>query len=199
MKQASLVLNVLLFILIGVLYYLHFFPDKTKSTEVPIKNIENGSNNFKIAYFEMDSLESQYGYIKEIRNELKNKQTDMNAELGKLHKNYQARIAQLQEKASTMSQAEGEAAQREAYQMQQNVAAKEQSLNQNFQEETYKKMQTVSKQIEDFLKEYNKTKGYSYIITHQPGFIYYKNPSYNITQDLINGLNAQYTPKEKNK
>ncbi len=197
MKQVSLVLNVILFILIGILYYVHFFPNKTKSTEVPIKHIENGSNNFKIAYFEMDSLESQYGYIKEIRNELKNKQIDMNAELGKLRKNYQARMAQLQEKASTMSQAEGEAAQREAYQMQQNLAEKEQNLNQIFQQDSYQKMQNINKQIEDFLKEYNKTKGYSYIITHQPGFIYYRNPSYNITQDLINGLNAQYTPKEK--
>lgn len=200
MKHTSIVLNIILLIAVSVLYYLHFSSNKPNVTQTINSTSKTSSaNNSKIAYFEMDSLENQYGYIKEVRNELKNKQMDMNAELTKLRKNYQSRIGQLQEKASTMSQTEGEAAQREVAQMQQNVAAKEQSLNQNFQEETYKKMQTVSKQIEDFLKQYNKDKGYAYIITSQPGLIYYKDPSCNVTKDLIDGLNAQYKQEEKSK
>ncbi len=200
MKSTSIVLNIILLIAVSVLYYLHFAshtPSVTQATNAT--NKITSANNPKIAYFEMDSLENQYGYIKEIRNELKNKQIDMNAELTKLRKSYESRIAQLQEKASTMSQTEGEAAQREVAQMHQNVAAKEQSLNQSFQEETYKKMQTVSKQIEDFLKQYNKGKGYAYIITSQPGLIYYKDPTYNVTKDLVDGLNAQYKQEAKSK
>lgn len=200
MKHISIVLNIILFIAVSVLYYLHF--TSSKPEVIQTSNLTNktvSAHNSKIAYFEMDSLENQYGYIKEVRNELKNKQIDMNAELNKLRKNYQSRIAQLQEKASTMSPTEGEAAQREVAQMQQNVAAKEQSLNQSFQEETYKKMQIVSKQIEDFFKQYNKNKGYAYIITSQPGLVYYKDPSCNVTKDLVDGLNAQYKQEEKNK
>lgn len=198
MKKISLILNIILFIAVAVLYYFHFVSNKTCSIEKPSVQNNNTSNNFKVAYFEMDSLESQYGYIKEIRNELKNKQTDIAAELNKIRKNYQSRIAQLQEKASTMSQSEGEAAQKEVYQMQQNLAAKEQSLNQAFQEESYKKMQTVNTRIEDFLKQYNNGKGYAYIITNQPGFVYYKENKYDITKDVIDGLNTQYQ-QEKNK
>ena len=200
MKYTSIVLNIILLIAVSVLYYLHFVSHTPSVAQAAnATNKITSANSPKIAYFEMDSLENQYGYIKEIRNELKNKQIDMNAELTKLRKNYQSRIAQLQEKASTMSQTEGEAAQREVAQMQQNVAAKEQSLNQSFQEETYKKMQTVSKQIEDFLKQYNKEKGYAYIITSQPGLIYYKDPTYNVTKDLVDGLNAQYKQEAKSK
>lgn len=200
MKHISIALNIILLIAVSILYYLHFSSHKPNVAQITnATNKTTPVNSPKIAYFEMDSLENQYGYIKEVRNELRNKQIDMNAELTKLRKNYQNRIAQLQEKASTMSQKEGEAAQKEVAQMQQNVAAKEQSLNQSFQEETYKKMQTVSKQIEDFLKQYNKSKEYAYIITSQPGLIYYKDPNYNITKDLIDGLNAQYKQEERSK
>lgn len=199
MKKTSLAINIILVIAVTVLYYLHFNPNKQPIIKSSIDNNNLPNTPFKIAYFEMDSLENQYGYIKEVRNELKNKQSDITGELNKLRKNYQSRITQLQEKASTMSQTEGEAAQREVYQMQQNLAAKEQNLNQAFQEESYKKMQTVNNRIEDFLTQYNKDKRYAYIITTQPGFIYYKEPQYNITKDLVDGLNAQYKQEEKNK
>lgn len=200
MKKTSLALNIILLITVAILYYLHFASKKSCSIEKPsVQNNTNNNNSFKVAYFEMDSLESEYGYIKEVRNELKNKQSDITAELNKLRKNYQSRITQLQEKASTMSQTEGEAAQREVYQMQQNLASKEQNLNQTFQEESFKKMQTVNNRIEEFLAKYNSDKGYAYIITNQPGFVYYKESKYNITKDVIDGLNAQYEQAKKKK
>ncbi|MEI9908824.1 MAG: OmpH family outer membrane protein [Bacteroidota bacterium] len=50
--------------------------------------------------------------------------------------------------------------------------------------------------IEEFLKEYNKTKNYSYIIVYEQGLFYYKDTAYNITADVIKGLNEMYKSKK---
>ena len=49
-----------------------------------------------------------------------------------------------------------------------------------------------------YLKDYNKQRNYSYIFAYDPSsFIYNKDTIYNITYDLIQGLNAAYK-KEMN-
>ena len=49
--------------------------------------------------------------------------------------------------------------------------------------------------INAFLKEYNKTKGYSMIISNT-GFdnLLYADSAFNITKEIVEGLNARYTP-----
>ena len=54
--------------------------------------------------------------------------------------------------------------------------------------------------INSFLKIYNQNKGYDLIISNT-GFdnLLYANPAYNITQEIIDGLNARYTPSSVKK
>jgi outer membrane protein len=53
----------------------------------------------------------------------------------------------------------------------------------------------VKRKIEDFLKAYNQQKGYSLILNNYPDLIYYKDPAYDITADLVQGLNNMYKKK----
>ena len=80
-------------------------------------------------------------------------------------------------------------------QMEKTFQNKEQMLNQDLQNESFKRLQEVKKKVEDYLKEYNKDKGYSYVFTSSPDLIYLKDSVYNITSDLIKGLNNQYKKK----
>ena len=57
-------------------------------------------------------------------------------------------------------------------------------------------MQEVRTKIENYLKEYNKAKGYSFIISYEPGLVYYKDSIYNITGDVVKGLNEMYKKKK---
>ncbi len=52
------------------------------------------------------------------------------------------------------------------------------------------------KTIEDFLKDFNKNKEYSYILAYQPGTIYYKDESFDITSAVLQGLNNSYRKKK---
>jgi outer membrane protein len=68
-------------------------------------------------------------------------------------------------------------------------------MDQKFQDLYMRKMQDVKMKVEDYLKEYNKSKGYTYILAYEPGFIFYRDSSYNITADLLKGLNGLYKKK----
>ena len=52
--------------------------------------------------------------------------------------------------------------------------------------------------INAFLKEYNKTHGYSLIFSNT-GFdnLLYADSAFNITEEIVNGLNARYSPVKK--
>jgi outer membrane protein len=77
--------------------------------------------------------------------------------------------------------------------MERTLQQKEAKMAQELQEEQFKLMQDINKKIEEYLASYNANKGYSYIISRQAGdFIYFKDTTFNITVDLVKGLNDQY-------
>jgi outer membrane protein len=197
MKNISTILSVLALVLIGVLFYLHFSQgDKQKKVTVPTD--KNTITSFAIAYFDIDSLQEHYEYFKDVSGDIKKKESSMNAELNDLTNKYQRTIRKWQEKGNNITQAEGETAQREVGLLQQQYQQRKGELEQEMQKLQVDRMSELRKQVEEFLKEYNKNKKYSYILSYEPGFIiYYRDSAYNITGDLINGLNTQYKENKK--
>lgn len=196
MKNGLLIFNIVLLALIGVLFYLHFSGNKTKvksNTSVAGKKVE--AQDFKIAYFEMDSLESSFELVKEVKNELGKKEESINNELSRMEKNYKNKVNSYQQQGATMTQVQSENAQRDVMQMQQNMQTRKQALDNEYQEFYMRKMKQVKTEIENFLQQYNNDKGYSYIFAYEPGLFYYRDTAYNITNDVIRGLNDQYTKK----
>lgn len=197
MRNISTILSVIALALVGVLFYLHF-THKEQLKQVSVAAGKNGQNNFKIAYFDIDSLQASYAKYKDVLEEMRSKESSANAELQAMKLRFQNRIQQLQEKGPTMSQAEGEAAQREVAKMEQDYRKREAQLQDNLQNQQMDMTKQMRKEIEDFLARFNKDKGYAYIFSYEPGFImYYKDSLYDVTADLIQGLNAQYQSKKK--
>ena len=195
MKNVNTVLNVVSLVAIAVLFFLLFkqSSNTTGSGNTKKDSAVKTSNTPGIAYFEMDSVERQYNYIKDVQEQLKGRQLAITNDLNATKKSYMGRIQQLQSKAATMSQQEGESAQAEINQMQGELQQKEARLSQELQEQQFKLMQDINKKIEDYLQTYNKDKKYAYILSHSAGdFIYFKDSSNNITSDIIKGLNEGY-------
>jgi len=203
-RNFLLAFNVVLLVLVGVLFYLHFSsPSKKTSTSTAttsagvVSNIPPG--DFRIGYFEMDSIENNYEYLKDVKNQLRAKENELSGQLNSLKNRYMAKVNKFQQEAQTMTQERQGAIQQELMQEQKVLQNKEQAMGGELQDESFKKMQTVNKTIEDFLKEYNKDKGYSYILANQPGTIYYKDSRYDITGEVLKGLNDDYKTKNKKK
>jgi outer membrane protein len=195
MKQLNTIITAILALAVAVLFYLQFKGQAKPQKALPSSGSDSSfvSDEGRIAYFEMDSVEQQYLYIKDVQNKLKARERTMRGELEGMRNGYMGRIQQLQSKAATMSQQEGEAAQAEINQMERNMQQKEAKLAQELQEEQFKLMQDINQRIEGFLTEYNADKGFSYIISRQSGdFIYFKDTTLNITNEVVKGLNARY-------
>jgi outer membrane protein len=195
MKNGLLILNVILLIAVGVLFYLHFSKPKTTTTVAGTQlsggpDLSNGASTGRIAYIEMDSVENASILIKNVRNELARKEEAMTNEMSGLEKKYRTRATELG--AQPMNQVQSEAAQKEMFQLEQQIRGRKQELDQVYQNMYMDKMKDVKSKIETFLKEYNKDKRYTYILAYDPGIFYYKDSTYNITNDVIKGLNERY-------
>ncbi len=198
MKNGILILNMILVVLVGILFYLHFTSNgKTSKKTEPKVNQSVLSKDFRIAYFEMDSLENSFAMVKDVKAELSRKEEQINGELERLEKSYRNKVAQYQSQGATMTQVQSEAAQRDVMQMQQNIQNRKQALDQEYQDYYMRKMKDVKTKIEDFLNAYNDQKKYSYIFAYEPGLFYYRDTTYNITNDVIKGLNAGYSSRKK--
>ena len=121
MNKIATWLSILSLVLVGLLYYFHFTHvdlSKFKFTSKPSDTSAAHTGRFKMAYFEMDSVDNNYEYVKYIREALRKKEADLNMQLNNLKSGYQRKIAEWQKKGSNISQAESEAMNREYQQMQ---------------------------------------------------------------------------------
>ena len=131
MRNGLIILNVVLLIAVGVLFYLHFSKD-TKSTLVknsksPATASTTSQGDFKIAYFEMDSLENSFSMVKDVKAELAKKESAVNNELAQMERTYRDKATQYQNQAATMTQQQSEIATREMMQLQQSMQSKKQN------------------------------------------------------------------------
>jgi outer membrane protein len=197
MKNSLLALNIVLLILVGVLFYLHFSSSAKKPQPKATAMGANSTEPFRIGYFEMDSIENNYELLKDVRTELKGKEQQLTTQLNQMKNKYMQKVNKFQQEAQTMTQERQGAIQQDLMQEQKVIQSREQAMGHDLQDASFKKMQDVNKTIEDFLKEYNKNKQYSYILAYQPGTIYYKDPRYDITSEVLAGLNGLYKQKKK--
>ncbi|HVT87167.1 MAG TPA: OmpH family outer membrane protein [Chitinophagaceae bacterium] len=198
MKNFLLVLNIVLLAAVGYLFYVQFTSKKSGLVTInsqQAKDVVVAPNSFRIAYFEMDSVEKNFQMVKDVKEELNKKEDAMNNEIDNLNRTYQQKANNYQGKAQSMTQSQSEMATQDLLQMQDQIKNRRQSLNQEYNDLVTRKMTDVRSKIEEFLKVYNKDKGYSYIISYEPGLFYYKDTIYNITNDVVNGLNAMYKGK----
>jgi outer membrane protein len=199
MNRGLLILNMVLLVAVLVLFYLHFAGAPKKDVKPAVVKRADSSlsaGNFKIAYFEMDSIENSFSMVKDVKRELGKEEERMNNEMANLEKSYRNKIALFQKQAQTgMSQVQSESANREVLQLQESIRGRKQELDSKYQDLYMRKMRDVKTKIEDFLKDYNAQKGFSYILAYEPGLFYYRDTAYNITNDVIVGLNELYKKK----
>jgi outer membrane protein len=194
MKNFTIGLNIALVLAVAVLFYLHFSGNKQNAAfSGATKAVPTG--NFQIAYFDSDSIQSQFEYFIEIRTELQAKDQANAKQLGDMKNIFAGKYQELQKAAPSLSQAELANKQQELMQMEKAFQGKEKMMSDEMQDEQFKKLQDVKKKIEDYLKEYNKDKGYAFIFSSSPDLMYLKDSVYNITSDVIKGLNGLYKKK----
>ena len=192
MNKISLGINVLLIVAVGILFYLHFGNSKAANKLHFTSEITtNGAMKqpFRIAYFDMDSVESNFSLAKEMQIELTKREEIINIEMSRLQNNFQSKYQKFQEAGPTMNQVQLDNAQRELFELEQSIKSRKSQLDQDYQRYYLEKQKEIISMIKNFCEEFNKNKTYTLIIANEPGLIYYKDSTYNITALLLQGLN----------
>lgn len=210
-KNLSLVLNVVLAVAVAVLYYLHFSSkttcvaneasdtDSTAGAK-PVVMMPKEIKASKIVYVNIDELNENYEYMKDLTADAKRKQASLENEYQKKGKELQDRYKELQEKASQglMSENQQKEAQLEMEKRNNDLSqiqVDEQQMMERLQVENMK----VYKSITDYINEYNKNSKYNYILAYSPTTVspvLVVNDSLDITAEILQGLNTQYRSKK---
>ena len=188
-------LNVILLVAVGYLLFIHFDSNKHKDLAVATSSDTSSQNSdFRMAYFEMDSIEANFKMVKEVKAELSKKEEAINMELDRMDKTYREKVNDYQQKAQaqSMTQVQSETATQDLMTTQDQMKNRKQALDQEYNDFMMRRMKDVKSKIEYFLKEFNKTKHYSYIVSYEQGLFYFKDTAYNITADIVKGLNELY-------
>ena len=191
MKPNSWIVNGVMALAIIVLFVLHF-----NSNSTPVKSSALAAGGVKVAYFEIDSIQNSYNFFKDVSEALQAKDVENAKQLTGLKNAFAIKYQELQKNGQFLSQAEIGARQQELAQLEKNYTNREQQLASEMQEESFKRLQEVKQKIEAFLVNYNKNKEFAYIFSSNPDLMYYKDTAYDITADIVKGLNAEYKPKK---
>ena len=193
MKQFSLALNIILLVAVGFLYYIHFKGgqhDKKGIDGTVTCNAKIGAASIPIiAYVDQDSLSTNVTFIKNKRDELQSKQKNIEAAYENTYRSLEVRKNELIKKGAAVTQQEAD----EFQQSQQQMEMTKQTQSQALAEDNAKFLQDMQAKLKDFLGVYNKQKKYTYILATGTGldYLFYKDSTMNITQDVVKGLNEQ--------
>jgi outer membrane protein len=153
----------------------------------------------RIAYFRMDSLQKRFEMIEDRNKRFQNEGQRLESTLQKELAKAQQRYAELMNKDHTYSTKEEIGKdEREVQEMGQRVQELQARSEQQLAQLEGQMLQEISDELKSFLQEFNKTGGFDYIFSVQNGGqIWVGNEQLDVTDELVNGLNARYRARQK--
>ena len=157
-------------------------------------------DGLKIAFVEVDSLMTQYTFAKDYSVTLQKKSNNARNTLNQKGSALQAAAANFQQKLNNngFQSREQAASQQAAIERQQRDLQELQArLENELASETAKFNEALRDSLQNFLKLYNKDKHFDLILSKAGDNILLAEKRYDITADVINGLNKYYKPAAK--
>lgn len=152
----------------------------------------------RIAYVNLDTVMYRYGFALDINKEIISKETRINSTLDSKRKRLEEEVAEFEYKCNAKLLANEE----QFIEERDKILKKEQEYI-NLREELYMQLESEnmakSKELRDsinnYILEHNKTNGYDFILTKIGDNILYANSAFDITNEIVKGLNKRYKKK----
>ena len=169
--------------------------ESPKMDEQPANASDNANSSLKIAYVEVDSLMTQYEFCKEFSLILQKKSTNARNTLNQKGQQLQNAMNNFQQKLNNngfTSREQAESQQAAIQRQQQSLQELQARLENELAQETNQYNEGLRDSLQHFLDAYNKDKKFDLILTKQGDNILYAAKRFDITNDVINGLNKRY-------
>jgi len=178
----------------GILISLALFisnKNQTGNSSAPKAGVPQ---SLKIAYVDLDSIQSKYTFYQEKMQEFDKKKEAADRDLNSAFQKIDNERVTFLKRGESITQAEAESFQRIYQGKMQNLEEQKKIMENNIAEDGLKTMEELRKKMNDYLEEYNKKAMYSFIFSYSTGMnvLFYKDSAYNITAEVIDGLNQSY-------
>lgn len=192
MKNASLILNIILLLAVGYLFIDHF---SGGADGAAVEQEAFGpSGPLNIVYVNTDTLLEKYNYFRQQQEALAKKEQEANAGFQSRRQSLEKEIAEAQRRAQS-----GLLAPKDIQQMQQSLGVKQQQLmqeqqriSQELMQETQQLQAQLQSKIDDLLADMRIERGYDFILSYGPGTgVLMVNDSLDITPLVLERLNAE--------
>ncbi len=197
MKNLPIILNVILFLLVGHLYYLNS-KNSTGAETKAIAPPPSSTGGVRIAYVNGDTLDAKYEWLKQQKDAIEQRMISAQKSLANKEEALMKDAATLQEKfqGGNMTQADAEKADMALRQRAQKLEEEKDRLSKSLGEDQKKAFNDLYANVETNLKTLSSQIGYDYILSYsRGGQILLANDSLDITKEVLELLNAK-TPKK---
>ncbi|HZK03058.1 MAG TPA: OmpH family outer membrane protein [Bacteroidaceae bacterium] len=176
----------------------------TSSTSIAVvpynpDSVSVETTNIKIAYVDIDSLLVNYNFYLDLSEEMLRKEENSRLHLTEEASKFQKEYEDFQKKIQNNVFSSQERAQQEQDRLvrrQQELQDLNERLSRELSIEHENNSLRISEAIQTFLKEYNKENGFNIILSKVGDNILLIDPSMNITNEVLNGLNKSYRSKK---
>ena len=154
----------------------------------------------KIAYVDIDTLLTNYKLWIQLNEEMIRKEENIRTTLNEKAKDLQADFEEFERKLNNNGFATRERAESEQNRIlkkRQDLEQLQERLSNELAIENNKNNVLFRDSINAFINAYNKVKGYNVILSRIGDTILYIDSDMNITQEIIDGLNARYEANKK--
>ena len=168
-----------------------------KMDEKPQVAGAESTSGMKIAYVEVDSLMTQYDFAKDYSVTLQKKSNNARNTLTQKTNQLQAAVNNFQQKLQSngfQSREQAQGVQAAIERQQRDLQELQARLETELANETAKFNTALRDSLNKFLSSYNKDKKYDLILSKAGDNILFADRKYDITKDVINGLNKRYKP-----
>ena len=139
---------------------------------------------------------SKFCLWKQVQAEVVKREAGINDTINQMRNGFQSYYQKLQAQSANLSPRQKDSLGNELAQMDAEIKNRTAELNQSYQTYFMSKQQEIVTLIKNYCKEFNKDRRFSYIIAREPGLFYYTDTAYNVTSELLKGLNAFYNKKK---
>lgn len=151
------------------------------------------TSGLKVAYVDVDTLLTSYEFWVSVNEEMINKRENITASLNKEGTALQKEMENFQNKLNNnafVSQERAESEYNRIMKKQADFQAKQERLTNEFAAESSKNDMIINDSIQSFLNTFSKEQGYD-IILNSASCLFINN-AMNVTQQVVDGLNARY-------
>ncbi|MFT3749192.1 MAG: OmpH family outer membrane protein [Agriterribacter sp.] len=204
MKYLSVILSAAALILSGVaLYKLSSGNTGSKSLPVTASSGKDSlqSTNLKVGYVDLDSIDAKFDFYRVKMEAFEKKKEGLDRQLNGAYQQLDNKRIEFLKKGNAITAAEADAFKKEYDQQLQFLENQRRKTEQEVQQEAMIMRDDIFKKINDYLTGFSKERGYNYIFSYSrnANIFLYQDAAFDVTNEVIIGLNAAYPKTETKK